>query len=80
MVINALEYELARRSLWVMHRLDGGPAVGENHCLRGSLAFWPIGEVSNRYFNAVKLGNVHYGFLGGSEISPLKNALTRGDG
>ena len=58
-VINIAEHELARRSLRVLHRLDSGLAVGENHCLSGSLAFWPIGEVGNRHFNAVELGNVH---------------------
>ena len=56
-VVNRNQYVLARRSLWVLHRLDSGLTVGENHYLRGS--FWLANEVGNRHFNTVELGNVH---------------------
>ncbi|KAF3400140.1 hypothetical protein F1880_008452 [Penicillium rolfsii] len=78
-VIYALEHELARRSLWVLHRLDGGLAIGENDKLWGPyVGLMLFDELGYRYFNAVELGNVHYGFVGGSEVPSFENALTRG--
>jgi hypothetical protein len=38
-----------------------------------------IDELGHRHFNAVKLGNVHCGFVGCSKVPPLKDALTRGN-
>jgi hypothetical protein len=62
-VINLLEHVLARRSLGILHRLDGGLAVGENdHFCWASwwpLVPWLVDEFGNRHFNAVELGNVH---------------------
>jgi hypothetical protein len=61
MVVNLVEHELARRSLWVLHRLNSGLAVGENNYLRGLCnILMLVDEPGNRYFNAVKLSNVHY--------------------
>jgi hypothetical protein len=37
-------------------------------------------EFSHRYLNAVELGNVHCGFVGGSEVQPFEDTLTRGNG
>jgi hypothetical protein len=80
-IVYGKEYVLARRSLWVLHRLDSGLAVGENdYPYRPHTTLLLVDELSNRYFNAVELGNVHRGFLGGSKISPLKDALTQGNG
>jgi hypothetical protein len=59
-VINTYEHELARRSLWVLHRLDNGLAVGENNQLHGPFVILLlVNESSNRHLNTVKLGNVH---------------------
>jgi hypothetical protein len=72
---------LARRSLWVLYRLDSGLVVGENDKpYRPYIFLILVNELSYRYFNAVKLDNVHYRFVGSSKISPLVNALTRGNG
>jgi hypothetical protein len=79
-VVYGKEHVLARRSLWVLHRLDSSLAVGEDNKLCGPVGLELVDERGYRHFNAVELGNVHCGFLTGSKISPLKDALTRGNG
>ena len=58
MIVNQLEHVLTRWSLWVLDRLDGGLAVGENDiCIGLVVADGP----SQCHLDAAELGSVHRG-------------------